>query len=427
MRRGEQPGCILGAPRSDQARAVGCLPNPMPMPDRCDGRSLHRESLLHVPLLAQSLDDPAFAVVRRGIDSRWKYEDVIATRLDGFNPLRSAAFIGAHSRLDRWLPHRHGSARPFNQGDELVSEALFVAHDYLHVWTYHWVDALCPELGFGHAPITSRNFEDMVFCHILSEAVATVGLDYWYLSNVDLSDVVPIGTLQKGLTVSYRTAWQGEYHRFNPQLNVQHPSFLGQLTRFYCGGVFVGFGVEDMRSSPAIDAWLTHELRYGQLQRRYCRQWLAYLSHDDIKLSESRLDAPVAWGASWKKRLTAELSDRLWAKVKHGEMCSPGARQDADRTWSAPARRQPDFRFLNLNRCPMPSPAAVKAMPDESFEYLLRQYVARFDYESFPEEALGVFTLIRDERDFSIGDRLLKGIKRLPAAPSEPRDLFLYN
>ena len=75
----------------------------------------------------------------------------------------------------------------------------------------------------------------------------------------------------------------------------------------------------------------------------------------------------------------------------------------------------------------MPAPSVLKAMSEESFEFLLRQYVVRFDYESFPEEALGVFNLIREERDFSIGERLLKDMKRLPVAEDEPRDLFLYN
>ena len=66
-------------------------------------------------------------------------------------------------------------------------------------------------------------------------------------------------------------------------------------------------------------------------------------------------------------------------------------------------------------------------MPKEAFEFLLRQYVARYDYELFPAEALGVFTLMREGQDLSIGDRLLGGMARLPQGAAEPRDLFLYN
>jgi hypothetical protein len=391
------------------------------------GGALHPESLLRIPLLSQVFDDPAITIVRRGIDARWKYEEAIETRVDGFNPLRSAVFIGTHSRLDRWLPHRRGSARPFNEGDALVPEALFCAHDYLHSWAYHWIDRLRPGLGFGCNPITAANFEDMVFCHILSEAVATVGLDYWYLSTVDLNEVVPIGTVQKGLTVSYREEWSEEYRRFNPGLVVQHPAFLGELTRFYCDGVFVGFDVGDLQRSPALHNWVVHELTYGRLQRRYCRQWFAYLSADDIRLSDRRLDAPIGCDEAWKQRLVGDIGERLWAKVKRGEMCTAGRRLDPERSWKAPPRRAPDFRFLNLNRCEPLSSAIVEAMPKEAFEFLLRQYVARFDYESFPAEALGVFTLMREGQDLSIGDRLLGGMARLPQGAAEPRDLFLYN
>jgi len=388
---------------------------------------LHRESLLRIPLLAQALDDPCFAVVRRGVDSRWKYDEVISARIDGFNPLCGCAFIGTGSRFDRWYPHREGSARPFNDGDELVPETLFVVHDYLHAWTYRWIAELYPKLGFGSAPITRRNFEDMVFCHILSEAVATTGLDYWYLSVVDLAEVVPIGTVQHGLTVSYRESWRDEYRRFNPDLDVQSPAFLGQLARFYSDGRFVGFGIHDLQASPALEAWITHELRYGQLQRRYCREWFAYLSPERIALDDVALEAPVDCDAAWKKKLTGDLAERLWAKVKMGEPCTPERNGPTKRIWGSPAARAPDFRFINLNRQRELSPSLVKALPQESFEYLLRQYVARFDFESFPAEAIGVFSLIRDERDFSIGDRLLKGFKRLPVAPEEPRDIFLYN
>jgi len=76
----------------------------MPVRNPADGRPLHRESLLRIPLLAQLLNDPGFSIIRRAIDSRWKYEGMIATRVDGFNPFRGAAFVGTHSYFDRWLP-----------------------------------------------------------------------------------------------------------------------------------------------------------------------------------------------------------------------------------------------------------------------------------------------------------------------------------
>ncbi len=146
-----------------------------------------------------------------------------------------------------------------------------------------------------------------------------------------------------------------------------------------------------------------------------------------LRLSDKRLDGPIGCDEAWKQRLVGEVGERLWAKVKHGEMCAAGPRLDPECSWQAPLSRAPDFRFLNLNLCEPLSAAVVECMPKEAFEFLLRQYIARYDYESFPGETLGVFTLMRDQQDLSIGDRLLRGIERLPGGPAEPRDLFFYN
>lgn len=388
---------------------------------------VHRESLLRIPLLAQALGDRNFRIVRRGVDARWKYDEAIGARVDGFNPLYGAAFIARHSRLDRWLPHRHHSARPYNEGDGLVEEALYLVHDYLHVWAYQWIDRLAPQLGFGTRPITRRNIEDMAFCHILSEAVATVGLDYWYLSVVELPAEVPIGKLQRGLTVSYREELLPEYRRFNPAFEVQTPAFFGALARFYCDGIFPGFSIADMKRSPVLDAWLTHEVRYGQLQRRYCRQWFAYLAVDTLELTDTQLEAPLRCTAPWQKRLIAELGERLWAKVKRGEPCPSDHGFDPARIWTASPSRPADPRFINLNRCGRLDVKAAKALPEPAFAFLMDQYMARFDFAAFPPEVFGVFELMRRERDPAAADRLLKGVKRIAVTAGEPRDLFLYN
>ena len=373
------------------------------------------------------LEDPGFQVIRRGVDARWHYQERLATRLDGFNPFHGGAFLGSHSRLLRWLPHRRGSARPFNEGDALVSEVLFAAHDYLHSWTCQWIARLRPELGFGWRPITAENLDDMLFCHLLGEAVATVGLDYWYLSTVELGEEVPIGTLQRGLTVSYRERLRDEYRRFNPRLAVQHPSFLGVLTRFYCDGILGGFDRRDLRASPALEGWLAHELHYGELQRSHGRAWFAYLSAEDLRPSLAEGAAPVAHGAPWKRRLVTQLAERLWAKVKEGDPCRPGIALDRETLWTAPESKLPDFRFLNLNRCEEPSPALARRLSEPSFSCLMRQYVARFDVATFPVEALGVFNLVREERDLGIGRRLLAGLRRVSVGRSEPRDIFLLS
>ena len=398
------------------------------MADAASIRSgLDPESLLRIPLAAQMFGASAVPVVVRGIDSRWAYGDFVGGRIDGFNPFHGAVFAGRHSHLARWLPHRAESARPFNRKDGLVGELLFALHDYLHIWCYRWIGELWPELGFGTAPISRANFEDMVFCHLLSEAVATVGLDYWYLACVRLNEVVPIGTVQKCLTVSYSEEDEEEYRRFHPELSVQQRGFLATLTRFYCDGVFPGFSADDMELSPLLRRWLAHELSYGELQRKYCREWYAYLSQGTVKLDESALARPVRGTRRQQRRVTEAVAELLWSKVKNDRPCEPAFRFDPEELWRPPADAPRLYQFVNVNRDRFPGRDAAAGLPARSFRYLVDQFIAGFDHEAFPDDALALIPLIRTQRNFELGRCLLAEMKRLPVSPDEPLSLFLYN
>ena len=364
----------------------------------------------------------------RAIDSRWAYSGIVASRVDGFNPFAGAVFAGSHSHLARWLPHRHGSARPFNREDGLVGELLFALHDYLHIWCYRWIAELWPDLGFGTAPITRANFEDMVYCHLLSEAAATVGLDYWYLSCVRLDEVVPIGTVHEGLTVSYRHGFEEEYRRFHPRLFVQSPDFFDRLTRFYCDGVFHGFSAGDMERSPALRRWLIHELSYGELQRRYCREWFAWLSDGAVRLKEKDLGRPVRGSRARQRRLAAEIGARLWAKVKQDDPCESAFRFDPAALWRPSDGGPRHYQFVNVNRDGLPDRETAAALPAVSFRHLLHQYIAGFDHAAFPDEAVPLLSLMYEERNLEVGRCLLDGFARVPTAPvEEPLSMFLYN
>jgi hypothetical protein len=389
--------------------------------------ALHAESLLNIPLAAQLFAERGVRVVVRGIDSRWAYSGIVKGRVDGFNPFVGAVFVGQESHLARWLPHKGESARAFNLDDGLVAELLFAIHDYLHIWSYRWIAELWPELGFGTAPITRANFEDMVFCHLLSEAVATVGLDYWYLACVRLDEVVPIGTLQDGLTVDYREELEEEYRRFDPGLRVQAPGFLAVLTRFYGDGVFPGFSAGDLELSPALRRWLVHELRYGEMQRRYCREWFAWLSGGAVRVPEAALAAPVKGSRARQLRLTAQIGESLWSKVKRGASCDSGHRFDGGALWRPPEAGPCRYQFVNLNRVGLPSREAAAGLPPESFKYLLHQYIAGFDHAAFPDDAVALLPMMYETRNLEIGRCLLKDMKRVPAAANEPLSLFLYN
>jgi hypothetical protein len=389
--------------------------------------TVHQESLLHIPLVSQLIDDPSVRIAIRGVDSWWTYAGVVDRRVDGFNPFQGVVFAGRHSHLAEWLPHRRGSARKFNHDDRLVNEVLFAVHDYLHVWAYRWIARLWPELGFGYAQIGPDNFEDMVFCHLLSEAAATVGLDYWYLSCENLNKAAPIGTAKKGLTVSYREDLLGEYRMFCPGLEIQHSSFFETIANFYCTGSFPGFSAEDMQLSPSLRGWLVHELEYGKLQRQYCREWFSYLSGGRIRLSPSRLGRALSDASPKHEALMRELGALLWAKVKNGDTADSGFRFDPDRVWSAGAPREMRFQFLNLNQVGLPNTRRLAKISGRSATFLIHQYIAQLDYGAFPKDGMPFFDLVYRRGDLALAESLLRGFQRVERGECEPRDIFLYN
>lgn len=389
--------------------------------------AIDRESLRNIPLVSQLLGDSSVRIEVRGVDARWYRANVTDRRVDGFNAFTGAIFTGRHSNLADWLDHADESARRFNHDDRLVDEVLFAVHDYLHVWSYRWIARLWPELGFGQAPIGPENFEDMVFCHLLSEAVATVGLDYWYLACVDLNRVVPIGTAKRGLTVSYLESMRDEYRGFSPEFDAQTPGFFKLIAEFYCSGVFPGFSAQDLQLSPTLRGWLMHELNYGKLQRQYCREWFCYLSDGRVRLSADKLSRPVAAGGPKRQAMLGEIAALLWAKVKQGDLADSGHRFDPERLWSAGGQRTLRFQFLNLNRAGMPKKARRAGLTSRSTSYLIHQYIAQLDYGKFPKEAHPVFDLIYRRGDLALAESLLGDFARVEQGECEPYDLFLYN
>jgi hypothetical protein len=83
-----------------------------------------------------------------------------------------------------------------------------------------------PDLSFASLDGEVIDFEDLIFCHLLTEAVAVAGLDYWYLSCVELNDVVDLGTTVRNLTIPYHERQRAEVRRFCPSLEVQTPEFF---------------------------------------------------------------------------------------------------------------------------------------------------------------------------------------------------------
>ncbi|MFT7621750.1 MAG: hypothetical protein ACI9WU_000915 [Myxococcota bacterium] len=388
----------------------------------------HPSSLLRLPLLKRALSDPTIRYVRRGVDARWNYQEQVSVSLAGFNPGSGCVFYRAHSYVDHWLADPGADAREFNFEDRLLPEATFLAHDYLHILAYQWITGLAPELGFGVAPITPENYEDFVFCHLLSEAVATVGLDYWFLARLDLNDALDIGTGFDGLTVSYRRNHEREYARFNPGFTVQRPEFFMELVTFYCTGEFEGFDTEDLRRSPLLLSWLRQELRYGENQREYTRMWLAFLADGPLPKPKAGLGAPVRARQRWQKRLMRQVGERLWA-VSHKDE-DPADRQPLDprKVWKSPTRKPFDFRFINWNRiCDEKRWARgqFKTDDDETFRHWYRQFLSRYPLDKVPAELLELRDDLLAKRQVDLCTHFFRELEPLPISRHEPRDLFM--
>lgn len=340
--------------------------------------------LAELPVLEQLLADPHVRLVPRPIESRWKYEKLEHGSSVGFNPFRSEIYVGERSVFQRWRDSPDADLRLLNEGDLLVHEALFVAHDYLHCWAAATIRQLRPELGFGTTPIDASNVEAMAFALLLTEAAAVVGIDYWWLSTFELDASLRVGTALRNLAVGYREADLPEYQQFNPAFEVQDPGFFAVLAAFYCTGELYGFDLSGIRRSPRLLSWLRHELSYGELQRRYTRRWLQHLSGRNL-YTESEVAAAVPLSEDWQRALVEQLGARLWAKIKQGDPQSV-AGADLDALWRSPGEGPLDFRFTN-----------IVALPGD-----LREHVAARGYRT-ESQRQGIDQILRRHR-YPVGE-----------------------
>jgi hypothetical protein len=337
-------------------------------------------------------------------------------------------FYGRHSVFATWLADPAGPVRTRNYSDILVREALSACHDYFHAWGFALVNDVVPEIGYGTAPITRETLDDHAFCHMVIESAAVVGLEYWYLSTLDLEDLCDIGTTVSGVTVDFHERYMGEYRRFCPGLVVQAPAFFETFAKFYLTGQFEGFTGEALARSPRLHAWLGKELAYESRQRGYCREWLASLAAEEIAVPSDRRNAAISVDRPWKRKLVAEMRDALWEKVKHGHRHSFRRTPAREEVWKAPLGRRPDFRFVNVRRL---SSAERRALDDAGpfaeteFRYFLNQLVSGCVYGSFDHELVKLFEPLVAKRDFGLVFHLLRNQPRVTLSRREPRAIFV--
>ncbi len=404
------------------------MPRLMPSPYRfkslpAEPGKLHPESLLRVPLVRQLMTDTQVQLAARAMDSSWKYDRVSPIAATGFNPLTKRIFYASNSLLAGWLQEPKESARKYNEGDLLLPDLLLAVHDYLHIWGYLAVCELAPRIQLGTGKITRKSLEHYAFCHLVTEAVATVGLDYWYLCTINFNDVCDLGTTQRGLAVSYHDDQLRELRRFRRDLDVQSKAFFAEIATFYCTGVFTGFHPRDLKTSPTLWKWMQHEIRYGTRQREYIRRWLAYLAPDRLDLSTDELKAPLPVQQGWQRRLLHDVGELLWEKVKNNALHRFGSHLDQDRIWRSRSDRPLDFRFLNAAAFP----SGVPELVGDSFDHYLWQTLGSYEKKTIDPRLLAFIPMLRERRDPRLLSFLLKEYAQISGDEYVERDLFILN
>jgi hypothetical protein len=382
-----------------------------------------RESLLRVPLMTDLFADASVQLRARQVDGGWLRDRHATMSVAGFQPFASQLYYAARAPVADWLRAPAGSARPYNAFDGLIKDALFLAHDYLHILAVRAIRQHFPSLAFGEE--LARDPERHVFCHLLTEAFATIGLDYWYLCTLELNDVVALGTRRQTLTVPYHERWRDEYRRFHPALEVQSPAFFGELCRFYCTGELHGFDADDVAASPLLAAWLTQELRYGERQRAIARQWLGYLADRDDDAEPAR---PVAVDEPWQAELIETLGALLWSYVKERRPLSLAPLRVSP--LEPPRTRPLDFRFVNL--CALDDDELAERLrrgqvAPQGFVAYFNQELCRLDRAQFPRPLLARLPSLLQSGDFVATHELLGAQARLPRIAGEPRHLMMLN
>lgn len=385
-----------------------------------------RHALATFPLARQMLEERELAIVAVPVDRAWEYARIVDAR-PGWSPFRNELHVAARSAAASWMAGGFADVREHNQDDALVNEMVVLVHDYLHVWAVAQVRELVPELQHGTGAITPDNAEKHVYCMLLEEAVATVGLDYWYFATIDFARLLDCGTSVTGFSTTYHESMIDEARRFVPGLEVQAPAFFSRLVDLYCSGVLRGFAPEIMARSPVCAKWLEHELDYSRRQRGFTRLWIQHMAGASL-YKHAELAKPVAVAAEWRAWLADEIGCRLWEKVKDGR-ARPCAPLDAASTpWRAPDTGRIDFRFTAVSSfesdVAMREAIARRDMVPESLDYLLDQCITGRVFAACPEASRRALVFAKGPAREALVAGLLAGVPVVGEGSRPEPDLF---
>lgn len=341
-----------------------------------------------IPLFRQLVRESTVKIVTRGVDRKWYSSGYIPVGA-GWNPLTERIYIEKNSPFSRYLAGEN-DLRKLNFNDDFMKQLLFVVHDYLHIWA---LKTLQREFGVfcdSKATLSHEELEKHVASLLLTEAVATEGLDYWFLNQVDLCRQIGIGSKIESLTVECNTRDLPEYRLYCPTFDSQRSDFFHDVASCYVDGEFPGFDIRAIERSPTVLKWLRHEVGYAAKQREYSRLWLSYLNSTVSSAPKEELRRPVACDKRWLEEACGRLSEKLWAKVKHDrhDADQEQANQSSQGNWKNPATGPIDFRFSNAwafgDR--LLSEIERRGVVPESNKFLHYQLISGIRFDSLQEQ-----------------------------------------
>ena len=371
------------------------------------------------------LCDPYFELVPRPLDSAWQHAGITGF-VGGFNPTLHRYFYPSSSRLSGWLEGGGVAPRSAVEEAELGAEVLHLAHDYLHSWSFRAISHLEP----GLVPRLPRDLDELelqAWLLVLTEAVAVVGLDYWYLCVRDAGARCGASVTLGPRTVHYSEAQLPLYREHNPRLVVQRPEHLIEVTRLYALGVVSGFDESDLLACRPLADWLVRELLIAPRQREVARNWLSRLS--GVELPDVDPSLPFRLPAGLQEAVVPSLSQLLWRKVKHGAtLFFP--HPPVTRPWRYATDAPFDFRFTNAACAEAAAWASEAPKFEESWRYYVDQVVAAHHMPTEDIEREDIRVLIEGARAAHDPDALLLLKQRLrPVAGVDdaPLELLFVN
>lgn len=332
-------------------------------------------SLLELPVIRWLLGEQGFRLNSRCVDKRWDYAGVFdAPANAGLDPFGEDIFVPRISAVNAWLadPGRRDLAR-LNLDNRLLSEVFFVAHDLLHMWAYRRMMNHPQGFRFGQEPLDADSLDDYVFCHLVSEAVATAGLDYWYLSRMSVGRELGLPVSFNGLAVNYTRALD-DFMASETEVTVHSPDFFPRLCTLYTTGALPGIERTALQREPGVDQWLQHELRYSVSQRLYTCAWFSFLGGLE-EPSRERALRPISPDVPWRRRMVEDVGNALWQMTQTQRYAlEPLVPATA---LPSPDAYPDDARFMN------PALFTLRDAAPEDRALYKRLKAATYEYDSF--------------------------------------------